>query len=108
MFAQKRHGIVADRVGVVIRVGLIMFVVLGRDKSFAAAERRGVVERASAGDRAVVLVKTAGERPVVARCARACPRGDVPFSAHVGAITAARERLGDCWCMAMQITGISR
>ena len=68
--ADEPDGVVGDRVGVVVRLRLVLRVGEGRDHGVVADQRRRVVEAAAAVDRAVEAVEPALERPVVLRPVR--------------------------------------
>ena len=59
VLADEPHGVVADGVGVVVRLRLVLRVGVRRDHRVVADERGRVVEAAGPVDRAVVAVEAA-------------------------------------------------
>ena len=108
MFAEKRDRVVADRVGVVIRLRLVLRIVHRRDERIAPTQRRRVVETARAGDRAVELGKSPLHRPVVLRAFRASKPRHVPLARHVRPVAGRLERFGNRHHVAPQFALVAR
>lgn len=81
-------GVVVDGVGVVIEVGLVVWICVGGDEGVVADEGVGIVKAACAVDGAVEAIESALQGPIVAigGGVGASFLGDVPFADHVGSV----------------------
>ena len=105
---QKSHRVVADRVGVIISLRLILLIVHRSDELILATQRRWIKKAARADDRSIKLFKAPLQRPVVLRTLRPRVLGHMPFTAHVPSIPARAQRLGNRHHIAPQLTAIPR
>ena len=106
MLLQKSHRVVADRVGVIISLRLILLIVHRRDELVPTAQGRRIKKTARANDCAVKLLESPLQRPVVLRTLRPRVLGHMPFTAHVPSIPARAQRLGNRHHITPQLTAI--
>ena len=107
VIVNESDGVIADRVGVVIGLRLILGVGKGRDHRVVSSQRAGIKEAASPSDRAVVAIETALERPVVFRPLRLRRLGHVPLADGVGCVPGRLEHFGDGDASSVQFTAIA-
>ncbi len=87
MLLKEAHRVVTDRIRVVKFRGMILGIVFGRDERILPAQARWIVVTAGAGNRPIKLFEPSLNRPVGFIAIRLDIPADVPFAAHVSAIT---------------------
>ena len=104
VFGDELRRIVADRIGVVIVVGI-----LRSNQRVVAGQRVGVKETSGPVNRAIETIESALARPVVlARLVGRSDRlGDMPLAGHVAAIARRAQHLGNGHATVVQVTTIA-
>ena len=108
MLLQKIHRIVADRVGVIISLRLILLIVHRSDELILATQRRWIKKAARANDRPIKFFKAPLQRPVILRSLRPRMLGHMPFTTHVPPIPTRAQCLSNGYHITPQLTAISR
>ena len=92
---EERDGVVADRVGIVVSLRMVLRIVDWSDVGVASTQRRRIVKTTRANDRTVELLEATLQRPIILGAVRADVPSDMPFAGHIAAIPCGAERLGD-------------
>ena len=107
MLVYELDSVVADSIGVVVRIGFVCGICMRRDLCVVTGEGIGIIEAACAVYGSVEAVVPALPRSVIFGAVRSSHFRDVPFAGHHRAIAPQLHRLGNRDAVSVQVSAVT-